>query len=382
MARGEVATGAPTAAAAGYWRRRGLHTEPERVVLAPGGSVLLLALLAAVGPGAVVLPRPCADWYEPQARLLGRPVHHVPVPAECGGVPDPFALLETVCRARAAGADPRVLVLSVADDPTGTCAPPELLHEVCEAAASLGLLIISDESGRDTTFDPHETVIVSPAQMLEVPGGLPEAGTAVVLVDLREALLPDGPPAAAARFPHTRRGAELARAVERVLLDLGVGLAEEARGPVAVALEEPEALRTEHRARVRARAAYGARLHRALVEAGAVCRPPRLGGALYADLSPFGPELRRRGATGSASLEAELTVALGGPWVRGGHRLGEPPQTLRARFDTQLLAPARPGPDRAAAREPEPAVGRAAWEPEASRRLRRLLTSLTGTRRD
>ena len=32
----------------------------------------------------------------PQARLLGRPSYHVPTPAECGGVPDPYALLETV----------------------------------------------------------------------------------------------------------------------------------------------------------------------------------------------------------------------------------------------------------------------------------------------
>ncbi|MCZ9338598.1 pyridoxal phosphate-dependent aminotransferase, partial [Streptomyces sp. TRM76130] len=85
----------------------------------------LLALTAAVG-GDVLVPRPCAAWWAPYARLLGRPVFHVATPAECGGVPDPYALLETVRRVRAEGGDPRLLVLSVADDPTGTVAPPDV----------------------------------------------------------------------------------------------------------------------------------------------------------------------------------------------------------------------------------------------------------------
>ncbi|CAM5495527.1 hypothetical protein SNARM312S_02119 [Streptomyces narbonensis] len=90
-------------AAAGYWWRRGLRTHAEDVVAAPGAPALLLALIAAHG-GDLLLPRPCPAWWAPQARLLGRPAYHVPTPAECGGVPDPDALLETVreCGPRAA----------------------------------------------------------------------------------------------------------------------------------------------------------------------------------------------------------------------------------------------------------------------------------------
>ncbi|OEV06200.1 hypothetical protein AN216_00435, partial [Streptomyces oceani] len=156
-------------AACGYWRRRGLSTEPEQVVAAPGAALLLLALLAAVGDGTrdqadpadsadapatlglaarhprvpargdVLLPCPTADWHAAQAGLLSRQAHPVSVPAECGGIPDPVALRETVRRVRAGGGAPRVLLLSVADDPTGTIASPELLHEVCEAAVDEGL---------------------------------------------------------------------------------------------------------------------------------------------------------------------------------------------------------------------------------------------------
>ncbi|NEA03408.1 pyridoxal phosphate-dependent aminotransferase, partial [Streptomyces sp. SID10116] len=66
-------------AASGYWARRGLPVERDQVVAAPGAPPLLLALTAALG-GDVLLPRPCAAWWAPQARLLGRDAYHVPTP--------------------------------------------------------------------------------------------------------------------------------------------------------------------------------------------------------------------------------------------------------------------------------------------------------------
>lgn len=87
-------------AARAYWDRRGLHGGPEHIAAAPGTSPLVLALIAAHG-GDVLVPRPCPASWIPQARLLGRPAYQVPTPAECGGVPDPYALLETVRRVRA-----------------------------------------------------------------------------------------------------------------------------------------------------------------------------------------------------------------------------------------------------------------------------------------
>ncbi|MYR41046.1 aminotransferase class I/II-fold pyridoxal phosphate-dependent enzyme, partial [Streptomyces sp. SID5910] len=214
----EPVGGAPALldAACGYWDRRGLPTDPDHVAAAPGANALLLALTAALG-GDVLVPRPCAAWWAPYARLLGRPVFHVPTPAESGGVPDPYALLETVRRVRAEGGDPRLLVLSVADDPTGTVAPPELLHETVEAAAGEGLHLVSDETWRDTRYDPHDTVLLSPAEML------PERVT--VVTDLAGALLPPGWPAAVARFPASAAGDGLHARVLDVLTALGARVA-------------------------------------------------------------------------------------------------------------------------------------------------------------
>ncbi|GHH88640.1 hypothetical protein GCM10018793_69030 [Streptomyces sulfonofaciens] len=142
--------------AVGYFTRRGLAASPGTVATAPGAPLLLLAVTAALG-GDVLLPRPCSAWWAPQARMLDRAVFPVATPAECGGVPDPYALLETVRRVRAEGGRPRVLVLSVADDPTATVPPPEVLHETVEAALGEGLHIVSDETLRDTLHQPSRT---------------------------------------------------------------------------------------------------------------------------------------------------------------------------------------------------------------------------------
>ncbi|PJE93705.1 hypothetical protein CUT44_31250 [Streptomyces carminius] len=393
-------------AACGYWRRRGLPTASDQVVAAPTAALLLLALLAAcedgdgAGPGdgagcGVVLPRPGPGWHAAQARLLGRPLHRVPVPAECGGVPDPFALLETVSRARAAGGSPRLLLLSVADDVTGTAAPPELLHEACEAATQEGLLVIGDESLRNAFHDPHGTVPVSPAEILHgtgpgtgvgtgtgtVPdGGGVRPGTAaestVVLVDLGADPDPGpcpGSRAGVARLPATAAGRELAERTRTVLAALRASLSGPEAAAAAGVLSEPEPLREHRAAANRAHGTLAAALHRALTGAGAVCRPPRAGRHLYPDFEALRPGLAARGVTDAPRLEAELVRRLG-PYALGGHRFGDDPHALRVRLSTDVLtrgvSPAVTAPA-APTRDP-------AQQPGTEEALTRVVEALTG----
>ncbi|MZD03772.1 aminotransferase class I/II-fold pyridoxal phosphate-dependent enzyme, partial [Streptomyces sp. SID5785] len=241
-------------AACGYWLRRGLPTERDRVVAAPGAAPLLLAVTAALG-GDVLVPRPCPAWWVPQARLLGRDVFHVPTPAECGGVPDPYALLETVRRVRDEGGAPRLLVLSVADDPTATVPPPEVLHEAVEAAVGEGLHVVSDETWRDTVHPGADTVLFGPAEMY------PDAVT--VLTDLTGAFLPPSLPAACARFPATARGARLADRVRDVLTATGALLAAPVAAAAGHALAEPEGVTARRTAAVALHARLAGALHAA-----------------------------------------------------------------------------------------------------------------------
>lgn len=251
-------------AALAYWARRGLSADRHRTAAAPGAPALLLALTAALG-GDVLVPRPCAAWWAPQARLLGRSVFHVGTPAECGGVPDPYALLETVRRVRAEGGDPRLLVLSVADDPTATVAPPEVVHETIEAAVGEGLHVVSDETWRDTLHEPHDTVFLSPAEML------PEHVT--VLTDLAGPFLPPGWPAAIARFPANDTGVRLHDRVLDVLTALDARIAAPVAAAAAYALAEPDDITHRLAASVRLHARVATAAHRTLVAVDALARP-------------------------------------------------------------------------------------------------------------
>ncbi|MFF6994842.1 aminotransferase class I/II-fold pyridoxal phosphate-dependent enzyme [Streptomyces sp. NPDC008313] len=314
-------------AAGAYWAVRGLPADRDRVVAAPGAPALLLAVTGALG-GDVLLPRPCAAWWAPQANLLGRSVFPVATPAECGGVPDPYALLETVRRVRAEGGDPRLLVLSVADDPTATVAPPEVVHEAVEAAVAEGLHVVSDETWRDTLHRPQDTVLLSPAEML------PDAVT--VLTDLSGAFLPTSWPAAIARFPATDRGAALRARVLDVLASLGARVAEPVATAAAYALHEPAEVTERVTAAVRLHARVAVAAHRAVTGAGALARPPRAGRHLYADLSPLRSALAVRGVGDAQELEDFLTARLGAP-APGGHRFGDDLAELRVRLSTGPL---------------------------------------------
>lgn len=314
-------------AACGYWERRGLPVGPDRVTAGPGAPALLLALTAALG-GDVLVPRPCAAWWAPYARLLGRPVFHVATPAESGGVPDPYALLETVRRVREEGGDPRLLVLSVADDPTATVAPPELLHETVEAATGEGLHLVSDETWRDTLHAAHATVLFSPAEML------PDRVT--VVTDLAGALLPAGWPAAVARFPAGDTGTALHARVLDVLTALGARLAGPVAAAAAHALDEPGPVTARREAAVRLHARVAAAVHGAVVAAGGLARPPQAGRHVYADLEPLRAALGAQGVGDAQELEEFLTARLGMP-APGGHRFGDDLQALRVRLATGPL---------------------------------------------
>ncbi|WP_171166949.1 aminotransferase class I/II-fold pyridoxal phosphate-dependent enzyme [Streptomyces sp. I05A-00742] len=315
------------AAAAGHAAHRGPAADPDDVLAAPGAQPLLLALLASAG-GEVLLTRPCAAWYAPLARLAGRLAYHVPVPAECGGVPDPVALLETVDRIRAEGGRPRFLVLSVADDTTGTVAPPELVHEVCEAAADQDLTIISDETWRDVRHEPHATVYVGPAEL--------DPDRVVVLTELSGVLTPAAWPAAFALFPRAGTGPVLRARTLSVLDALRAELPPPVAAAARWALTGPPAVRARTAAAARLYGCLTAAVHERITAAGVLARPSQTGPHLYADLGELRAALARRGVTDSVELEACLGAALGHP-VPGGHRFGDEPDALRVRLSTLPL---------------------------------------------
>ncbi|MEU1215508.1 aminotransferase class I/II-fold pyridoxal phosphate-dependent enzyme [Streptomyces sp. NPDC005790] len=314
------------AAVAGYHGRRGLPTESEQIVVAPGSKPLLMALVAAV-EGEVLLPRPAWVTYGPQARLSGREAWGVDVPETCGGVPDPAALSDTLRRMRERGRRPGLLVLTLPDNPTGTLAPPGLIREVCGIARAADLTVVSDEIYRDLLHDPA-TAFLSPAE------AAPER--TVVTTGLSKTHALGGWRIGSARFPAGDRGAELRARVLATASEVWSSLAGPLQSVARYAYDEPPEL-TEHVARgARLHAAVTQAVHRTMTEAGARVRSPDGGFYVYPDFEPVRAVLAAHGAVDSASLERVL-LERAGVAVLGGHHFGDDPHALRFRAATSLL---------------------------------------------
>ncbi|MET9111659.1 pyridoxal phosphate-dependent aminotransferase, partial [Streptomyces zhihengii] len=83
-------------------------------------------------------------------------------------------------------------------------------------------------------------------------------------------------------------------------------------------------------------ARLGDAVHRTVLAAGALARPPQAGRHLYADLGPLRARLAERGVGDSMELEEYLSDRLGTS-VPGGHRFGDELGALRVRLSTGPL---------------------------------------------
>src|SRR5690606_23714258 len=309
-------------AVAGYFIRRGVATDPEQIITAPGSKALLYALITAL-PGDVILPRPSWVSYAAQAALGAKRVHWVDTPEEAGGVPDPDALVATLPQARNAGQRPGVLVLTLPDNPTGTVASPERVKQVCAIAEEHGLAVVSDEIYRDLADQPGH----SPAEFLPhqcfVAGGLSKS------------LALGGWRIGFARFPDGELGARTHDAVIGIASEVWSSLAAPMQEVAAYALDEPTEVR-EHVAASRAlHSAVAQAVHREFVAAGADCRPPTAAFYLYPDLSPL-PGLAKYDLR-SADAVADFLLDKHGVGVLSGAAFGDHPQAPRFRVATSLL---------------------------------------------
>ncbi|HKE69776.1 MAG TPA: aminotransferase class I/II-fold pyridoxal phosphate-dependent enzyme [Nocardioidaceae bacterium] len=312
-------------AAAGYLERRGLPTDPDQIVLAPGSKVLLFALIATL-PGDVVLP--CPSWvsYAAQAALVDRRVLSVPIPESAGGVPDPALLDEAVGRARADGLDPGILVLTMPDNPTGTVPPSDLVEAVCEVAERHGLVIVSDEIYRDLAWPGHD--VVSPA-------GLAPDRTAVT-TGLSKAMALGGYRIGFARLPDGALGRRLRPDVVGVASEIWSSLAGPMQAVAEYVLDEPETVVDHVHASRRLHQTVATAVHREFVAIGADCRPPSGAFYFYPDLSSLRPRLAERGISTGFELTESLLDDFG-VGVLAGEAFGDDPKALRFRVATSLL---------------------------------------------
>jgi aspartate aminotransferase len=350
------------AAASGYLSRRGLPTSTDQVIFGPGSKALLFAALAVL-PGDVVLPRPSWVSYAAQAGLVGKHVVSVSIPRTAGGVPDPDLLDGALRAARATGADPKILVLTVPDNPTGTVADADVLRRVCDLADRHRLVVICDEIYRDLCYERQDYVSAA--------GLLPDR--TLVTGGLSKNMALGGWRIGFARVPDTDWGRRLVVGLTGVASEVWSCPPGPMQEAAAFVLDEPPAVVEHVQASRRLHQAVATAVHQELVAAGAHCRKPRAAFYLYPDLEPARPLLARKGIQTGRQLTEHLLDQYG-IGVLAGDAFGDDPDALRFRVATSLLY--GEGDERWTALRSD-APTQLPWIAKALAELRTCLTALT-----
>ncbi|MEW2359755.1 pyridoxal phosphate-dependent aminotransferase [Spirillospora sp. NPDC029432] len=315
------------AAAAGYWYRRGLATDPDLIVSGPGSKPLLYALMMAIG-GEIAIPAPSWVSYAAQATLTGAGSVPIATPPGEGGVPNPALLADAVVRARAQGRTIRAVVVTLPDNPTGTLASAGTVRRLCAVAREHDLVIISDEIYRDLVHDPARTV-TSPAEYA------PER--TVVTTALSKSLAAGGWRIGVARLPDAPFGHELRARLLGIASELWSSAPAPMQHAAAYAFGEPAEL-VEHVDRSRAlHAAVTAAVADRFAAAGARVAPPEAAFYTYPDLDPFRDHLREAHGVRTGAELTGLLLERYGVGVLPAAAFGEPERALRVRVATSLL---------------------------------------------
>jgi aspartate aminotransferase len=310
---------------AGYYVRRGLETDAGQIVVGPGSKALLFALMLALD-GDVVLPKPAWVSYAAQAALAGKRVLRVPITPDAGGIPVPEALEEAVAHGRATGMDPRVILITHPDNPTGTAASRDALVQTLDVARSCGLFVVADEIYRDLVHE--DGAFVSAAEI--------DDANCVLTGGLSKSLALGGWRIGTLRVPQTPDGQDLADRVCAIASEIWSCIAAPVAAAARLAYEEPPELVAHVRASRELHAQVVSAIYAAVRAGGAECRPPSAAFYLYPDVSAAHDRLAARGIDTSVALARALLDDFGIA-VLPGAAFGDEPETLRFRIATSLL---------------------------------------------
>ena len=372
-------------AAAGYWERRGLRTDPDAIVCGPGSKALLFGLMLAIG-GDVAVPRPSWVSYAAQASLIGVRPWFVDIRPGEGGVPDPARLGVAVRAARAEGHQIRSVILTLPDNPTGTLASAATIRDLCQVAEEHNLIIISDEIYRDLVHEPSGTCAAGGASGAigsgEAAGAsgatgaggmavIHEAGTSgpdgsagaagaaalftspaaiapgrtIVTTALSKSLALGGWRIGVARLPGDGAARSRGQSLRQRLRARLLGIGSEIWSAPGGADPAGRHVRVQRPAELTERIALSRRLHRDVARAvadrftaaGARVPAPQAAFYLYPDFGPVRDLLRTRHDVTTSDELADLLLRLDGMGVLPGSAFGEDPHELRLRVATGLL---------------------------------------------
>ncbi|WP_159940135.1 MULTISPECIES: pyridoxal phosphate-dependent aminotransferase [unclassified Nocardiopsis] len=319
-------------AAAGYWSRRGLPTDPALVIAGPGSKPLLYSLLLEIG-GDTALAAPSWVSYAAQSRLTGQRPVMVPTVTGQGGVPQPDLLHAAVTAAREQGRTVNAVIVTVPDNPTGTVADADTVRRLCEVARELDLVIISDEIYRDLL---HPAAPGGEAAEVHSPAEYAPERT-VISTGLSKNLALGGWRIGVVRLPDSEIGHRLRGGLLGVASEIWSSPAAPVQEAAAYAFTEPAELVDHIDRSRRLHGVVAGAVTDAFARAGAAVARPRAAFYLYPDFEPFRGRLAARHGVTTGSELAGLLLERFGMGVLPAVEFGEGSDALRVRVATSLL---------------------------------------------
>jgi aspartate aminotransferase len=306
-------------------RTRGVACSAEQVVVGPGSKPLIYALLQVLD-GDVLVPQPSWVSYIPQAHLAGRQAIIVATDPTDQQRLTPDALADAVTRARAMGANPRILVVNSPGNPTGGMFAREDVATMVAWARAAGVTIVSDEIYAELAhgWRPH----CSPASLY------PEGS--ILTGGLSKAFSAGGWRLGYAIMPAGERGSLLGTALRAVASEIWSAAATPIEEAAITAFTPADDLESYVRRAARLHGHVTHALYRSLRALGILCPKPAGAFYLYPDFAAWQAPLARLGVTTSAQLAQYLLDE----WdiaTLPGTAFGEEPVTLRLRLATSML---------------------------------------------
>ena len=270
-------------------------------------------------------------------------------------------------RARTEGANPRLVVVTLPDNPTGPARPDEV--KACRVAEAEDLVVVSDEIYRDVVFG--SVPFVSPADL--VPD------RTVTVTGLSKSLALGGWRVGAIRFPGTEWGRALRGRVVGFASQVWSNLAAPMESVAEYAFDEPADLVRHREASTRLHGAVANAVHDVFARDGVLDVPPDGAFYVYPDFEPHRQRLEAHGIRGGSDLARWLLEEHGLAVL--AEEFGDDPHGLRFRAATSLLYGATPELAHAGPHRGRPAAGSARGRGPGAARHRRRLHRLGVSRR-
>lgn len=305
-----------------YTKHFHLPTTPDRVMVGPGSKALLYTLLTVL-QGDLLLPTPSWVSYEPQARILGKPVRRIPAIPQEDHALKIDALRHTVATSEQ---EQHILLLNSPNNPTGQMMGADLVNQLARFCRQEQVTVISDEI---YGLAGHGDVLHH-----SMARAFPE-GT-VVLGSLSKHLSLGGWRLGVAVAPEGPAGQQLIQALRMVAGELWSCVAAPIQYAAVTAYrDDPEILAyIQECTRIHAlRTRY---LWQQLTALGIRCSQPRGGFYLFINLDRWAPQLAVRGIRTSTQL-AEHLLEHYRLATLPGEAFGTPAPEMSLRLSTSYL---------------------------------------------